>query len=117
MQQIAYTVCATFQNHDLAEQWLAWLRDGHIAEVVSGGAIDAEIIELDGAAPARAFEVRYRFPSRESFELYENEHAPRLRTEGLKLFPVEKGISYRRVIGRVVAHRQIPNLDLTKDPR
>ena len=101
MPQIAYTVTATFQNSDLAEQWLRWLRDGHIAEVLAGGATHAEIVEIDGAAPARLFEVRYHFPSRHAFERYEQDHAPRLRAEGLKLFPVEKGISYRRSVGEI----------------
>lgn len=101
MPQIAYTVCATFQNPQLSEDWLRWLRDGHIAEVMAGGASDAEIVELDGTPPLRAFEVRYHFPSRESFAAYERDHAPRLRAEGLRLFGVEKGVSYERSIGAV----------------
>jgi hypothetical protein len=56
---------------------------------------------LDG--PARSFEVRYHFPSREAFGRYEKEHAPRLRSEGLKLFPVEKGVEYKRTVGVSVA--------------
>jgi hypothetical protein len=97
MNQIAYTVMVTFSDGPLADQWLRWLREGHIAEVLQGGATRAEIIALD--APAHAYEVHYRFPSREAFERYEREHAPRLRAEGLRLFPVEKGVSYRRSVG------------------
>jgi hypothetical protein len=107
MPELAYTVYTTFTEARLADEWLRWLRDGgHIAEVMAGGATDAEIIELDppaGAqAGARAFEVRYHFPSREHFARYEREHAPRLRAEGVKLFPVERGVSYRRAVGIVV---------------
>src|SRR5687768_13209820 len=93
MPEIAYTVYTTFRDAALADAWLSWLRDGHVAEVLAGGATAGEIIELD-AAPSgdRAFEVRYVFPSRESFTRYEQEHAPRLRAEGLKLFPVERGV-------------------------
>ena len=100
MAALAYTVAVTFSDSDLAEEWLRWLREGHIAEVLAGGATDAEIIELDG--PGRSFEVRYHFPSRGVFEHYEKEHAPRLRADGLKRFPVEKGITYRRSVGLVV---------------
>ena len=96
---IAYTVAVTFSNPDLAEDWLRWLTEGHIAEVLAGGATDAEIIALDG--PDHAYEVRYHFPSRAAFALYEKEHAPRLRAEGLARFPVDKGITYRRSIGVV----------------
>ncbi len=106
MPELAYTVYTTFQDPRLADEWLRWLRDGHIAEVMAGGATDGAIIELDPSADApagrRAFEVRYHFPSRESFALYEKEHAPRLRAEGLKLFPVERGVSYRRAVGVVL---------------
>ena len=106
MPGLAYTVYTTFTDSRLADEWLRWLRGGHIAEVMAGGATDAEIIELDPPAGAeastRAFEVRYHFPSREHFARYEREHAPRLRAEGLKLFPVERGVSCRRAVGIVV---------------
>src|SRR5262245_12859878 len=99
MARIAYTVTVTFDVPDLAEAWLRWLRQGHIAEVLAGGATDAEIVALDG--PGTAFEVRYHFPSREAFTRYEAEHAPRLRAEGLRLFPPERGVTYRRGVGEV----------------
>ncbi len=100
---LAYTVYTTFQDPALADEWLRWLREGHIAEVKSGGATDAEIIELDDpGAGRRAFEVRYHFPSRDAFERYERDHAPRLRAEGLELFPTERGVAYRRAVGVVV---------------
>jgi hypothetical protein len=97
MGEICYTVGATFHDVAIAEQWLRWLREGHIAEVMAAGATDAEIVRMDGMT--HGFEVRYRFPSREAFARYEAEHAPRLRPEGLRLFPPEKGITYRRTVG------------------
>jgi hypothetical protein len=101
MLTVAYTVAVTFQDPAVADEWLRWLAEGHIARVLNAGAIDAEVIELDGAT--RSFEVRYHFPSREAFERYKKEHAARLRTEGLKLFPPEKGITYRRSVGTVLS--------------
>jgi hypothetical protein len=106
MPQLAYTFYTTFTDSSLADEWLRWLRDGHVAEVMNGGATDAEIIELDAPPDAlsgtRAFEVRYHFASRADFARYEKDHAPRLRAEGLKLFPVERGVSYRRAVGTVL---------------
>jgi len=98
--EIAYTVAATFPDQPTADQWLAWLRQGHIAAVLAGGATSAEVVELDG--PAHAFEVRYHFPARAVFDRYEKDFAPRLRAEGLKLFPVERGIAYRRSLGTII---------------
>jgi hypothetical protein len=100
MGAIVYTVTATFADNATADEWLSWLRAGHAAEVLAAGATDVEIVELDG--PARSLEVRYHFPSREAFEQYEKEHAPRLRAGGLQRFPAERGITYRRSLGIVV---------------
>src|SRR5262249_6899847 len=99
--KVAYTVDVAFRDAGLAETWLAWLRGGHLAAVLAGGAEHAEVVELD-AAEGRAFEVRYRFASREAFDAYERDRAPALRAEGLRLFPVEKGVTYRRWTGNVV---------------
>lgn len=97
---LSYTVAVTFTDPALVEDWLLWLREGHIADVVAGGATGAEIVQME--SPPHTFEVRYRFPSREVFAAYERDHAPRLRAEGLRLFPVEKGMSYRRSVGMVI---------------
>jgi hypothetical protein len=94
---LLYTVAVTFADEALAEAWLRWLREGHVADVMAGGAIAAEIVHMDGGP--HAYEVRYRFPTREVFARYEVEHAPRLRAEGLRLFPTEKGVTYRRTVG------------------
>jgi hypothetical protein len=101
MQEIAYTVTATLPDAKLAKEWLDWLRSGHIADVLAGGATSAEIIAVD--QPSLTFEVRYRFPNRRAFDRYEQEISPRLRAEGLKRFPPEKGISYRRSVGGVIS--------------
>src|SRR5262245_37808791 len=99
MSAVSYTVAVTFDDPSLADAWLRWLREGHVAEVLAGGATRAEIVELD--APKRSFEARYTFPSREAFAAYERDHAPRLRADGMRLFPPEKGVAYRRSVGDI----------------
>jgi hypothetical protein len=100
MAQIAYTVTATFPDEAVARDWLCWLIGGHVGEVLAAGATDAELVQLDETG--RLFEVRYHFPSSEAFAAYERDHAPRLRAEGLRRFPSEKGIAYRWCIGTVM---------------
>jgi hypothetical protein len=107
----SYTVTATFEDPAIAEQWIQWLRHGHLREVCEAGALDAEVIRFDplaqeDAGPSRALArcaVRYHFASREAFAAYERDHAPRLRAEGLKRFPPEHGFKYERSTGEVVA--------------
>jgi hypothetical protein len=101
MSTIAYSVSAVFDSDEVADEWLRWLQAGHVADVLGAGAVDAEIIALDGPRPA--FEVRYHFPSRQAFADYETGHAPRLRAEGLQRFPPERGVTYQRSLGSVVA--------------
>jgi len=91
---VAYSVFITVPDA-LLPAWLTWMRTRHLADVLAAGALSADLIELDGGG----HEARYRFASREAFAAYERDHAPRLRAEGLSLFPVEKGMQYRRALG------------------
>ena len=101
---LAYTVRCTFQDEDLARDWVIWLRDEHLAEVVAAGAMDAEVLWLDPTDDEGSVtcQVCYHFPSREAFESYERDHASRLREEGLRNFPLERGLVYARSTGEVV---------------
>lgn len=101
-----YAVYATFTDPAVAQEWFAWLRDGHIADVQRGGALDARVVQLDATAEGEhPWVVVYRFPSREAFARYEREFAPALRAEGLAKFPTSRGVSYRRAVGDVLLER------------
>lgn len=100
MSAISYMVTVTLPNETMAKAFLGWLQGGHVAEVLAGGASSAQIVSLD--QPAHTFEIRYRFPSRASFERYERECAPRLRADGLQRFPTDQGVIYRRTSGLIV---------------
>lgn len=98
----AYTVRCAFEPRAkaIAEQWLKWLQDEHLADVCDAGARSAVVVQLDAVNPQ--FEIRYEFDSRDAFESYEAEHAPRLREEGLQRFPLELGLTYSRQTGEVL---------------
>lgn len=104
---ISYAVRVSFSGSDAAgrgAQWLDWMRTRHLADVLEAGADDAVLIRLDVEA-GPAFEVRYSFADRLALEDYLLKHAPRLRAEGLRLFPVESGVSYIRETGDVIEWR------------
>lgn len=100
-----YTVACRFVSGDreLAERWLTWLRDGHLQDVINGGAESAEVVSLDDSLPH--YEIGYRFPDRAVLDRYLAEFAPRLRQEGLARFPLELGLEYRRSTGVVCLQR------------
>jgi len=93
MAELRYIVGVTLPDQATTDRWLAWLRGGHIAEVLAGGATSATIFQINGTD--FTFEIDYRFPSAEAFANYETHHAPRLREEGRQLFPPDRVI-YRR---------------------
>ncbi|HBS28902.1 MAG TPA: DUF4286 domain-containing protein [Phycisphaerales bacterium] len=104
MPVTAYTVIATFPDRATLEEFVAWLEDGHIDQVLAHGGHSAMIVRMDRVAekdPHRV-EVRYLFSTRENFDRYIQHHAPGLRAEGLKRFPAERGVKFERTVGEVV---------------
>lgn len=85
---------------DIAGRWLDWLGERHLAEVLAAGAISAEIFQMK--EPPLQFEIHYRFASELDFAHYEQNHAPRLRADGLARFPLSLGLSYERRSGYLV---------------
>ncbi len=106
MTEISYTVRCSFSQDcpmSVTQSWLAWLENGHIQDVIDGGAMSGKVFEIDvvNITPEchRQFEIRYRFPDRVTFDTYERETAPGLRDEGLAKFPLSKGLTYQRTVG------------------
>ncbi len=98
MPALLYTVRASCKDLQQRGRYLSWLTPNHVAEVMAGGATSVRIVLPDReseTAPA-VVETQYVFPSRKAFETYVRDHAPRLRADGLKHFPLESGITYAR---------------------
>jgi len=96
-----YSIQCEFDREQVAGEWLRWLRDEHVHDVLAAGATRAEIIRLDG--PAWAFRIDYDFPTFDLYEAYNSEHADRLQADCLGRFPLELGIRYERVSGESIA--------------
>ncbi len=93
-----YTVTAEFDAPEVASEWVEWLREGHLADVISGGAREAAVIVL---GPLQ-FQARYVFDDAGAFAKYEKESAPKLRAEGLRKFPASRGVRMSRSTGEVL---------------
>ncbi len=104
---LSYVVRVSFTGPDAAgrgSKWLDWMRSRHLTDVLQAGADEAILVRLDSET-GPAYEVRYSFADRLALESYLLEHAPRLRAEGLRLFPVESGVTYSRETGVVIECR------------
>lgn len=103
MPRILYAVIATLPDDRAADEYIAWLEDGHVDAVIRAGAHSAMIVRLEREAAdsdARPrVQTQYVFGTRELFDQYVAHHAPTLREEGLRRFPPERGVSFRRMVG------------------
>ena len=101
---VAYTVVATFPDVRARDEYIEWLEDGHIDQVIKGGAHSASIVTLDRTDPVDPIrvEVRYVFSTRAMLDRYLEHHAPALRAEGLARFGPARGISFHRTVGEIV---------------
>ena len=96
-----YSVRSTFTNAEVRADFLAWLRGGHLADVVRAGALDAEIVEFEAPdGQIGDVETRYHFASRAAFDAYANGPAVPLRAEGAAKFPPARGIVMTRGFAR-----------------
>ncbi len=97
---ILYVVRCTFSAgaEPVADRWLSWLRERHLAEVLAAGALSAEVLRMQETPTT--YEIHYRFAHEKDFERYEQLEAPKLRAEGLARFPLALGLQYERRVGQ-----------------
>ena len=96
-----YTVYCTLPDATTARRWVAWLLDEHLDEVRQAGAREATLVQLDTAS--LDYEVRYVFPSRAAYDRYAEEYAPTLKAKGIRRFPPDLGLIYRRAVGEEIS--------------
>lgn len=99
MPAIAYTVTATLPDEAVAREYLEWLRAGHLAAVVAGGADQAYVVRVTDPPTPIQVEARYRFVDEAALARYLHDAAPSLRADGLRRFPPERGITFVRRVG------------------
>jgi len=100
MASFFYEVQVTLPDPGTAEAWLRWMRDGHLADVVAAGARCGRVVRVDDAPTT--YVAQYEFDSREAFDRYVRDHAPRLRVDCLGKFP-SPPVAYSRRTGEIVA--------------
>lgn len=104
MAPVLYSVIASLPDAATRDAYIAWLKDGHVDQVIDAGAAHGLICVLDDA-PGVEGNVRvmtqYVFPTREAFRDYEQHHAPRLRADGLARFGPDRGVIMERMLGEI----------------
>ncbi len=98
VDMFTYTVIADFADDQAREEYLAWMRGGHMAKVIElGAAVSGQVARLDDGR----IESRYIFPDRATFTAYESGPAIELRAEGARFSAAGKA-SFTRHTGEIV---------------
>lgn len=79
---ILYNVTVSIDN-DVHEEWLQWMREKHIPDVMATGCfIESRISRVHGEEEGgKTFAISYICPSEELFDIYQKEHAPALQQD------------------------------------
>lgn len=86
----------------VAEDWLTWMRDTHIPDVMSTGHFrDSKICRVHGEEEGGiTYAIMYTAISQEDLDNYQAQHAPRLQTEHTQKFE-GKFASFRTLLSVV----------------
>ena len=93
---LLYNVTINIDN-SVHDQWLRWMQDKHIPEVLATGKFSSArmvkvlIVEEMGGI---TYAIQYTTDSKSTLEKYYEEDAPRLREEGSRLFG-DKMLAFR----------------------
>lgn len=70
-------------DHDVHDEWLKWMKEKHIPDVMATGLfvenkIARILAEEEGG---KAYSIQYLMRSMDDYETYQEQHAPRLQAE------------------------------------
>lgn len=95
---IIYNVTVSV-DHDIHEEWLEWMKEVHIPDVMATGLFKENRIlrVLTGEHSETTFSVQYDCESMEHLEKYQELHAPGLQKEHTDRYG-EKCIAFRTLL-------------------
>ncbi|HEX8269319.1 MAG TPA: DUF4286 family protein [Flavobacterium sp.] len=102
---IIYNVTTNI-HESVHDQWLKWLQEIHIPEVLATGKFtSARVVKvmIEEEMGGQTYSVQFTAESRELLERYYLEDAPRLRAETLRLF-ADKALSFRTELQLISDH-------------
>lgn len=102
---IIYNVTTNI-HESVHEQWLQWMQQKHIPEVLATGKFSsARIVRvlIEEEMGGTTYSVQYTTDSKKTLEKYYQEDAPKLRDEALQLFG-DKMLSFRTELELISEH-------------
>ncbi|MGV6862487.1 MAG: DUF4286 family protein [Putridiphycobacter sp.] len=96
--KVIYNVTVNI-DHDVKDDWLKWMKEEHIPDVLDTGLfLEAKLslimAESDGGV---SFSIQYMCENMADYEKYQNEHAPKLQLEHQKRW-ANKSAAFRTLL-------------------
>jgi len=86
--KILYNVTVVIDD-SVQKDWMKWMIDVHIPDVMATGAFETyqmHKVLTEGSEGGTSFAIQYLSPSREEYERYQMQHAPRLQEDHQKRY-------------------------------
>lgn len=102
---ILYNVTTNI-HESVHDQWLTWMQEKHIPEVLATGKFSAARmvkVLIEEEMGGKTYAVQYTTDSKETLEKYYQEDAPKLREEALQLFG-DRMLSFRTELELISEH-------------
>lgn len=93
-------------DESILNQWLNWMQTKHIQDVLNTGCFTkAQLVKVlvDEEMGGATYCAQYFAPNKEALEDYKENHAPKLRNEGLQLF-ADKMLTFRTELEIISEH-------------
>lgn len=99
---IIYNVTVNI-NHDVHDEWLQWMKDVHIPNVMNTGIFtDSRMLRLlgDEQSGGVTYAIQYTCPAMKDYERYRTEFAPSLQKEVSDKYK-DKFVAFRTLLETV----------------
>ncbi|MEP0368686.1 MAG: DUF4286 family protein [Cyclobacteriaceae bacterium] len=100
---IIYNVTVNI-DHEIFEEWLAWMKDTHIPDVMATGCFEShKILRLLNESPdveGLTFAIQYFAPDMKTLNTYAAQHQPALQQEVQKRYG-ERVVAFRTLLEEV----------------
>lgn len=96
--KVIYNVTVNI-DHDVKDDWLKWMKEVHIPEVLNTGLfLEAKLSKiLAESEGGESFSIQYLLNNMDDYNKYQSEHAPRLQQEHHKKW-ADKSVAFRTLL-------------------
>lgn len=102
--KIFYNITVIIDD-SIMEEWKSWMINTHIPDVMATGAFESYQLTkviTEGSEGGITFAIQYLSPSKEEYERYQMQHAPRLQEQHQKKYNGKFGAF--RTLMEVISH-------------